>query len=57
MEKLPMEILQMIFNELSSLEDVQNCYKTCLRWQNIIFNLFQNRGSCLLIQNFITRYW
>lgn len=52
-----MEILQMIFNELSSLEDVQNCYKTCLRWQNIIFNLFQNRGSCLLIQNFITRYW
>ena len=39
-----MEILQMIFNELSSLEDVQNWYKTCLRWQNIIFNLFKNRG-------------
>ena len=45
MEKLPMEILQMIFNELSSLEDVQNCYKTCTKWQNIIFNLFQNRGK------------
>ena len=34
-EILPSEILKIIFNKLSQ-NDVENCSKTCVKWQNII---------------------
>ena len=44
MENLPVEVLEIIFKELCSLEDIQRCYKTCTKWQKIIYKMFQDRG-------------
>ena len=34
-EILPSEVLKIIFYKLSQI-DVENCSKTCVKWQNII---------------------
>ena len=34
-EILPSEVLKIIFDNLSQ-NDVENCSKTCVKWQNII---------------------
>ena len=53
MEKLPMETLDTIFEYLASLKDIQNCLKTCTKWNKIIRRKFQNKGSYLsLNQNY-----
>ena len=43
MENLPVEILEVIFHHFSSLTDVQNCYKTCVRWRNLIAKMFRDK--------------
>ena len=37
MKNLPAEMLEIIFKELCSLQDIQHCYKTCSKWQNITY--------------------
>ena len=44
-EKLPVEILEIIFLQLSSLIDIQHCYKTCKKWEQIIENMFADKGD------------
>ena len=36
MEIQPTEILTIVFSQISSMEDLFKCYKTCSRWQKII---------------------
>ena len=47
METLPTEILEVIFMELStsSLIDIVNCSRTCMRWKNIIEKMFKKDGK------------
>merc|ERR1712020_722656 len=45
MELLPVELLENIFNQLSSLKDFQNAFNTCYKWRKIIKNLFKNKGK------------
>ena len=42
---LPVEILQLIFQEFSSLKDIQVCYQTCERWKKIIAKMFEDKGN------------
>ena len=49
MENLSLDILAMIFKKLSSLKDIINCYKTCLRWKQIIEKLFENKCMFFLL--------
>ena len=44
-EKLPVEILEIIFHALSSLIDIQHCYETCKKWKQIIENMFADKGG------------
>ena len=44
-EKLPVEILEIIFHQLLSLIDIQHCYKTCKKWEQIIENMFADKGG------------
>ena len=45
MEILPVELLENIFHQLSSLKDFQNAFNTCYKWRKIIENLFKNKGK------------
>ena len=57
MENLPVELLEIIFKQLSSLKDLQQCYKTCLRWRQIIAKLFDKKGKLnILISLIFTEY-
>ena len=47
MENLSVEILDIIFEYIPSLNDIQNCVKTCTKWNKIIRRKFQNKGSYL----------
>ena len=40
--RLPVEVLEMIFNVFSSLIDIQNCYNTCTKWRKIITDMFKD---------------
>ena len=42
MEAIPTEILDIIFQQFSSLNDIRKCFVICLRWRKIIENMFQN---------------
>ena len=45
MDSLPVEILHLIFEEFSSLKDIQNCYNTCKKWRIIISKIFNSKGG------------
>ena len=45
MEELPVEVLEQIFKQLSRLEDVKNCFNTCIKWGHIIENMFKENGK------------
>ena len=44
-QKLPVEILEIIFHALSSIIDIQHCYETCKKWKQIIENMFADKGG------------
>ena len=44
MEHQPSEILEYVFKQLYSIEDIQKCAKTCVRWNKIVENMFKNFG-------------
>ena len=43
-----MEILEKIFKHLSKLNDVQNCFNTCVKWRNILENMFKENGKTFM---------
>ena len=43
-ENLPPEILEIIFSNLV-LKDIISCYHTCIKWNQIIAELYKNRGK------------
>ena len=45
MNGLPVEIIEGIFKHISSLEDITNCFNTCVRWRQIIERLFRENGK------------
>ena len=45
MEQIPVEILEKICKHLSHLGDIQNCFKTCIKWSHIIENMFKENGK------------
>ena len=49
MEKLPVELLENIFHELSSLRDIQNAFNTCSKWRNIIKSMFKDKAKILIV--------
>jgi len=44
MNGLPVEIIEGIFKHISSLEDITNCFNTCVQWRQIIERLFRENG-------------
>ena len=48
MEHQPSEILEYVFEQLFSINDVQKCAKTCVRWNKIVKNKFKYWGMFLL---------
>ena len=56
MEKLPVETLETIFESLSSLNDIQNCLKTCSKWNKIIRKKYQNKGICVGKKIIVCKY-
>ena len=54
---LPVEVLRLIFEELSSLKDIQQCYSTCLRWRKIITKMFKNKSMYLSKKNSKIKYF
>ena len=43
-EILPNQLLEIIFKDLSQ-EDIGNCSKTCVRWNEIIASVFKDQGN------------
>ena len=43
-EEFPPEILDIVFQHLN-LRDLGNCSKTCVRWNQIIAELFKDKGE------------
>ena len=43
-EILPNQLLEIIFKDLSQ-EDIGNCSKTCVRWNEIITSVFKDQGN------------
>ena len=43
-QHLPTEVLELIFSKLC-LKDASTCFQTCVRWSNIIRNLYKNKGT------------
>ena len=48
MNGLPVEIIEGIFKHISSLEDITNCFNTCVQWRQIIERLFRENGEFFL---------
>ena len=45
MDGLPVETIEGIFKHLSCLEDIRNCFNTCVQWRQIIERMFQENGK------------
>ena len=45
MDNIPVELLEVFFLQLPSLNDIQKCYNTNIKWQEIIKKLFSNKGT------------
>ena len=44
MEVQPTELLETIFKQFSSLNDLKKCFRTCLRWKKIIQNVADTKN-------------
>ena len=44
-DKLPTEILELIFKQLPSYIDIQNCAKTSVKWSQIIEKMIEREGK------------
>ena len=44
MQNIPVELLEVFFLQLPSLADIHKCYNTNIKWQQIIKNLFLDKG-------------
>ena len=42
-DRLPTEVLELVFRELSSLKDIQSCYNVSKRWRTIITQMFKEK--------------
>ena len=55
--ELPPEILEIIFQKLSSINDIISCYKTCKRWKTQVETMFKDKRKYhftgLLIQKIV----
>lgn len=54
-EEFPPEILDIVFQYLN-LRDLGNCSKTCVRWNQIIAELFKDKGENNFINSSICMY-
>ena len=45
MEVFPNEITIIVLSQFASLNEVVKCYNVCVRWQQIIENIYKNRGK------------
>ena len=45
MEVFPNEITIIVLSQFASLNEVVKCYNVCVRWQQIIENIYKNRGN------------
>ena len=45
MEVFPSEITIIVLSQFASLNEVVKCYNVCVRWQQIIENIYKNRGN------------
>ena len=46
---LPPEILVFILKNVSSVEDMISCLKTCTTWKNLIMRMFRDKGKFLVV--------
>ena len=44
MEKLPAEVLEIIFHPFSKIQDIENCYNTNSKWRHIIKNMYEDKS-------------
>ena len=49
MDTIPVELLEVFFLQLPSLNDIQKCYNTNIKWQEIIKKLFSNKGTIIAV--------
>ena len=49
MDKIPVEVLEIIFSNLSSLSDVTNCFYTCKKWNEIVKTMFKDKGKNIIL--------
>ena len=50
MNGLPVEIIEGIFKHISSLEDITNCFNTCVQWRQIIERMFRENGKFVFLK-------
>ena len=50
MESLAVEILELIFEQLSSVKDLITCSKTCVKWNQIIKEMYKKNRKFKNIQ-------
>ena len=50
MNGLPVEILEGLFKDISSLEDITNCFNTCVQWRQIIERMFRENGKFVFLK-------
>ena len=43
MENLPVEVLEIVFCQMSKMEDIQMCLNTNSKWRKIIENMFAKK--------------
>ena len=43
MENVPVEVLEQIFTNLTSLKDIGNCMQICQKWKNILTVMIKDR--------------
>ena len=51
MDLIPPEVLEIILKKISSVKDIINCSKTCIKWKNLIAVIFKDRGKFVIISN------
>ncbi len=51
MEKLPVEIFEIVFHPLSKKEDIEKCFNTNSKWRQMIENMSANKS---MFDSFIT---
>ena len=51
MDLVPTEVLEIILKKISSVKDIINCSKTCIKWKNLIVVMFKDKGKFVIISN------